>query len=386
MSRAGAAVSTAPDAAAAAAEAAEAAAQALAGAPADLAVLFVSAHHGDGGAVAAATEVRRLLAPACLLGCLAQGVIGGSKEVESGPAVSVWAASLPGARIDPFRVELDEEDGSVELPDLGGASLVLLLADPYTLQATELVELLSDEYPGLPVVGGLAIGGGPGSQALVLDETVEQAGAVGVAISGVAVQAVVSQGCAPLGPESVITRAEGNVVFELAGKPALERLREIVSGLSDRERELASSGLLAGIVIDENRPSYERGDFLMRGILGADEEKGAIAIGQYVRVGQTLRFHARDAQTAHEDLYAAIGEALATASGPPAGALLFTCNGRGRGMFGKPDHDSTTLVDALGSPAVGGFFAGGEIGPVGGRSFLHGFTATMAIFVDADGA
>jgi small ligand-binding sensory domain FIST len=181
----------------------------------------------------------------------------------------------------------------------------------------------------------------------------------------------------------VITRAEGNVVQELAGRPALSRLREIVGGLSPPERMLASKGLLAGLVIDENKPAYERGDFLMRGILGADEESGAIAIGEEVRVGQTLRFHARDAASADEDLRLALEERLGNESRPAAGALLFTCNGRGTNMFAAPDHDSRAVSSALGRPAVAGFFCGGEIGPIGGRSFLHGFTATMAVFLES---
>jgi small ligand-binding sensory domain FIST len=193
---------------------------------------------------------------------------------------------------------------------------------------------------------------------------------------------VVSQGCAPLGTDAVITRAEGNVVLELAGRPALERLREIVGTLSGEERALAARGLLAGLVIDENRPEYGRGDFLMRGILGADEQSGAIAIGEQVRVGQTLRFHARDAATAAADLQLALDETVGAGKPAAAGALLFSCNGRGRAMFDEADHDSRTLAEALGAPALAGFFCGGEIGPVGSRSFLHGFTATMAIFLD----
>ena len=233
------------------------------------------------------------------------------------------------------------------------------------------------------MVGGIATGAGrPAQQALLLDDEIHDEGAVVIALSGVAVEAVVSQGCAPLGREAVITQAEGNVVLELAGRPALERLRETVAGLSDGDRQLAASGLLAGLVIDENKPEYGRGDFLMRGILGADDESGAIAIGETVRVGQTLRFHARDAGSADSDLRLALAESLDVSPGRPAGALLFACNGRGQNMFGGPHHDSRALADALGAPALAGFFCGGEIGPVGGRTFLHGFTATAVIFLD----
>ena len=183
-----------------------------------------------------------------------------------------------------------------------------------------------------------------------------------------------------MGPEMTITAAEANTIGELASKPAMERLGEVIGSLPEDERRLAGEGLLLGVVIDENRPQYERGDFLVRPIVGADRETGAIAIGERVRVGQTVRLHVRDAASADEDLREAL-RVQAEALGPAgaAGALLFTCNGRGSHMFDVPDHDATALEDALGAPA-GGFFCAGEIGPVGGRNFLHGFTATAAVF------
>jgi small ligand-binding sensory domain FIST len=191
----------------------------------------------------------------------------------------------------------------------------------------------------------------------------------------------VSQGCAPIGREAVITRAEGNVVFELAGKPALYWVRSQLASISPEQQRLAARGLLAGLVIDENKAEYGRGDYLIRGLIGVDEESGSIAIGEHLRVGQTLRLHARDAASADEDLRGALSDALA--AGSPAGALLFTCNGRGTHMFPDPDHDARVVAEELGAPALAGFFCGGEIGPVGGRAFLHGFTATLAVFLEA---
>jgi small ligand-binding sensory domain FIST len=383
MTRIAAGLSTEASAAAAAAQAAEQASAELAPADVDLAFLFLTPQHLE-HAGEAATAVRAVLSPRCLIGCVAEGVIGREREVESGPAASVWAASFPGASIDSFHAGAGSDGESVDLdglPDLGEPSLILLLVDPFTSPAGSLIGRLNLEYPGVPLVGGIATGGGqPGAQALVLDDRVYERGTVGVALAGVAVEAVVSQGCAPLGREAVITRAEGNVVYELAGQPALERLRETVAALTQRERALAVRGLLAGLVIDENKPEYGRRDFLMRGILGADEESGAIAVGEEVRVGQTLRFHARDASSAHDDLNLALSETLDELGAQPAGALLFTCNGRGTNMFSEPSHDSRALSAALGSPALAGFFCGGEIGPVGSKSFLHGFTATMAVF------
>jgi small ligand-binding sensory domain FIST len=387
MARIGAGLSTATDTAAAAAEAARAAGRALAGTSVDLALVFLSPHHLDRAEDAAAAVVSEL-EPRHHAGCVAEGVIGGERELEEGAGLAVWAASLPGADIEPFHVGalVGDDEGELVLgglPDLSGAELVLLLADPFALPVQALVEAIEESCPGLPVVGGIAVGAGqPARQALLLDGEVHRTGAVGIALSGVPVELVVSQGCAPLGRDAVITQAEGNVVLELAGKPALQRLREVVAGLTDDERRLAATGLLAGLVIDENRPDYGRGDFLMRGILGADEESGAIAIGEQVRVGQTLRFHARDAGSADADLRVALAESLESAPARPAGALLFSCNGRGRTLFGAPDHDSRAVADALGTSALAGYFCGGEIGPVGGRTFLHGFTATAVIFLD----
>jgi small ligand-binding sensory domain FIST len=231
-------------------------------------------------------------------------------------------------------------------------------------------------------VGGIAVGGGePEAQALIVDGEPHAHGAVGVVVSGTPVVTAVSQGCAPIGRDSVVTRAEGNVIHELAGVPALERLQDEVELLPPSERVLAARGLLVGLVIDENKPDYGRGDYLMRAVLGADEESGAIAIGDQVRVGQTVRFHVRDASSADEDLRETLDRTLRDGNPRPAGALLFTCNGRGTQMFPAPDHDASLVSEALGGRPVAGFFCGGEIGPIGDRAFLHGFTATLAVFL-----
>jgi small ligand-binding sensory domain FIST len=296
----------------------------------------------------------------------------------------VWAASLDGGEVQSFHLEpVGTGDGGMViagLPDLDDADAVFMLADPYTFPVEPLLAQLGDDYPGLPVIGGLASAGGPDGTVLLHDDAVTNSGAVGAVLRGVEVHACVSQGARPIGPEMVITAAEGNVVHELASRPALMRLREAIGELDSEERMLAANGLLLGIVIDENRPEYERGDFLVRGLVDVDEQSGAVTVGDLVRVGQTARLQVRDGASADDDLREVLMGQLRELRSPPAGALVFTCNGRGVGMFGSPDHDATALEEAFGPVPAAGFFCAGEIGPVGPRNFLHGFTATMAVF------
>ena len=381
------------------AEAAGRAALAL-GARPDLACVFAAPANLEraGEGVAA---IHERLQPRALVGCGAQGVVGDRREVETG-GVAVWAASLPGAEVVPFRLEAraarrhepeagrhEPEAGDepapgdalviVGMPDLDGADAVILLADPYSFPVEPLLTELSERRPGTPVLGGIA-SGGPGPVALLEGREPVAGGAVGAVLRGVEVRPCVSQGARPIGPELTITGAQGNVIHELASRPALDRLRQAIADLEPAERALAAEGVLLGIVVDPNKPDYERGDFLIRGLLGADEETGAITVGARVRPGQTIRLQVRDAESAHDDLIHALGRQVATLGSPPAGALLFTCNGRGSHMFGTPDHDAQAVADAFVGAPTAGFFCAGEIGPVGDRNYVHGFTATLAVF------
>ena len=382
--RVGAGLSLSTDAAEAAGEAAREARAALGGAPVDLAFLFLSGDH-FGGSAEAVAAVEEELAPRHLLGCVAEGVVARDRELEDGPGAAVWAASLPDAQIETFHsvaLSTDEGVAVTGFPTLDDADLVTLLVDPYTFPAAGFLTKLNEEEDAVQLVGGLAAGGGePDTQALFVDGEIVYEGAVGAVLRGVPVRTVVSQGCEPVGRDSVITHAEDNVVFELAGEPALERLKGDVATLTpDQERSAAAGGVLAGLVIDENRADYGRGDYLMRGLIGVDEDTGALAIGEAVRIGQTLRFHVRDAASADADLRESLRSTLNGERA--AGALLFTCNGRGTGMFDEPDHDARADAELLGDDAVAGFFCAGEIGPVGGKPFLHGFTATLAVFLE----
>ncbi len=373
--------------------AAEAADRARAGldAPCDLAVVFASGQH-LGMAKWLLSEVHDRLEPRSLIGCGAGGTVAAGRELEDTPSVVVWAASLPGAVLQTMHVtaERDAEgfrllglpESLTEAPEDEGATdeSLVALCDPFSFPAEELLAALERSRPHVPVLGGLASASFAGGAMLMRDGEVHTDGAVAVRLRGAQVLPCVSQGAGPVGPEMTITTAEANVIGQLAGKPAMERLGEVIASLPEEERGMAASGVLIGLVIDENRPEYERGDFLVRPIIGADRESGAIAIGESVRVGQTVRLHVRDAASADEDLREALRvQAQALGSDGAAGALLFTCNGRGSHMFEVPDHDAAALEDSLGVPTAG-FFCAGEIGPVGGRNFLHGFTATMAVF------
>jgi small ligand-binding sensory domain FIST len=382
------ALSVDPDPLAAAAEAAREIVRQLDGAPVSLAVVFVSP-----GLAADPWSLLDVLhselAPEQLVGCTGEAIIGGGREVESSPALSVWCAHLPDVQIETFRLSLettDAGDAIIGWPEFVPAdddvtTPLLVLADPFTLPA-DVMLAQHNARSRQPVVGGLASGGRrAGEHVLLHNRDVHFDGGVGVELPGAHIIPVVSQGCAPIGPDMVITAGGGPVVAELAGTNAFDRITSVVDELTDDERRLLRQPLLAGIVINENQPDYGRGDFLVRGIHGRDPDTGAIYIGEHIRVGQTFRLHVRDAVSADADLRLALIEARALAGARlPASALVFSCNGRGTHMFGAPDHDAVAVADELHVPAAG-MFCNGEIGPVGGTTFLHGFTATMAVFL-----
>jgi small ligand-binding sensory domain FIST len=349
----------------------------------DLLVCFASPHLvGAFDDVTAA--LRDLLEPAVVVGATAAAVIGGGHEAEDVPAVSAWAARLAGT-VTPVGLRVvDTPDGPAlsGWPDVADATAhtLLLLADPFTFPVEGFLARLAEDRPELQVIGGLASAAqGPGGNRLVLDRDVRDDGAVGVLLAGPpVVRAVVSQGCRPVGSAFIVTDASGNVVRELAGKPALERLAEVADALPDEERQLLAQGLHVGLVVDEHRAEFQRGDFLVRNVIGASRENGSITVGTAVGVGRTLQFHVRDAVAADEDLRVLLAD---RSTGPPAGsALLFTCTGRGRRLFGVDSHDAVLVDELLGPLPVAGAFCAGELGPVGGHNYVHGFTASLALF------
>ncbi len=351
----------------------------LGGEGCDLAVCFASAQH-VGAFEDMAPALQTVLQPRVLIGGTAVAVVGGSHEIEETPALSVFAARMDGTELTPVTLRIQETPDGPALT--GWPSLdrppgsLLLFADPFTFPVDAFLQRVNRDLPGLQIIGGLAsAAGSPGGNRLVLDDRVVEEGAVGVFVDGgIEVRTLVSQGCRPIGRPYVVTAATQNLVEELAGKPAVERLQELAAAATPEERELLRGGLHVGLVVDEHKAEFGRGDFLVRNLLGADESSGALAVGESVSVGQTVQFHVRDAGAADEDLK----ELLSTADADAA--LLFTCNGRGRHLFAVPDHDAGLVEKLLGPIPLAGAFCAGEIGPVGGRNFLHGFTASLALF------
>jgi small ligand-binding sensory domain FIST len=327
-----------------------------------------------------AAAVRTTLHPGTLLGCTAESVVGGAREVEQRPAVALWAGHT--GPVAPFHVRATPTpDGNavVGWPEVDAAAALLLLADPFTFPTAEVLQHLDEERSGTPVIGGMASASpAPGGNRLVVDDKVVSDGAVGAYIhTGVDVATVVSQGCRPVGDPFVITSAEGNIVYELGGKPALERLQDIARALDEADRQLLSQGVHFGRVIDESKPEFGPGDFLIRNVIGGDPSNGAIAVGDLVEVGSTAQFQVRDAASADLDLRHLFDGRSAD------GALVFTCNGRGTRLFGRPDHDAEVVAEAVPGAAVAGMFCAGEVGPVGRKNFLHGFTASVVLFRDS---
>jgi small ligand-binding sensory domain FIST len=328
--------------------------------------------------------VRRAARPEGVIGCVAETVVGGDREVEEGPAVAVWLACLP-EPAETFRMEFvrTSEGGVYTGYRFQGpvSGPYLLIGDPFSFPTDHLLRHLNEQIPGTVVMGGMASGGmGPGETRLFLDDRVVGDGAVGARLPGIRIRTLVSQGCGPVGNVYTVTRAQGNVIYELGGRPPLHRLLELAEGLSPENSTLLGRGLFVGRAIDEYKLEPGRGDFLIRQVVGVDQRSGALAVGDRIEVGESIQFHVRDAATADEDLRALLDlEAIE----PADGALLFTCNGRGSRLFPVFDHDASLVSEKLGGLPLAGFNCAGEIGPVGGMNFLHGFTASVALFVNA---
>jgi small ligand-binding sensory domain FIST len=364
----------------------------LQGAP-DLALVFYSQHHAAAADKLAGTLAEKLQ-PRCLLGCPGEAIVGNEREIEGGPALSLWLARWS-RRVDlvPFHLAVEETADGYSLlgwpDDLASAdpeqAVIVLLADPFSFPVDAFLNQINQEYPGLRVVGGMASGARqPGQITMLQGQESVHEGAVAVLLQGpMRVRSVVSQGCRPIGQHMVVTRAQENIIVELGGQPPLARLQQVWQELPTRDRELVQrGGLHIGRVINEYQGEFQRGDFLVRNVMEVDRQTGAMAVTDRVRVGQTVQFHVRDAATADEDLHELLQIDLSAHAQRPAAALLFSCNGRGTRLFDEPHHDAGVVRAEAGPIPVAGFFAQGELGPVGGQNFIHGFTASVVLFED----
>lgn len=367
----------------------------LAGAP-DLLLVFISYTLAD-SFEAIVTMLRGAMQPRHLLAVAAESILGADQEVERLPAVSALAITCPTATLHAFHLSEDEwsdllTDDEVLTdrmsPQDEDLRAFVLFADPFTTPVVQLLEACSRRFPAAPVIGGMASGmQNTGDTRLALNGEIHSSGAVGVSFAGdIEVDCVVSQGCRPIGETFVITRCRKNMIEQLDGKPALAAIEEMITRLPLNDRQLlATGGLQIGRVIDQGKGSYGRGDFLIRSLIGVRRETGAILIGDMIKAGHTLQFHVRDAKTADEEMRLLLeGESLLAPTGAqPAGALLITCNGRGTRLFDMPHHDISLTRQVLGSIPIAGFFAAGELGPVGEKNFIHGHTAALAVFREA---
>ena len=353
---------------------------------ADLALLFCTAHFED-ELDEIIDRICTFLPGAVLLGCTAGGTIGCDKEVERIPSMSLLVASLPGVEIRPFQTRQADLESINTLSGwerIVGVSpesrpAFIALCDPFRFSVHDFVDRLNDSFPNAPLVGGVASAGSmPGENRLFINGDIQREGAVGVALTGhFEMDTVVSQGCRPIAKPFIITKGKQNIIQELGAKPALHQLHEVYMGLSKEDGDLVKKSLLIGRVIDEFSDQFRRGDFLIHNIIGVDRQSGAITFAGHARVGATVQFHVRDAATADEDLREML---MSYRDSDVRGVLLFGCNGRGTQMWPDPGHDVGVLRELLGNVPVAGFFCGGELGPIGGKNFVHGFTASIALF------
>jgi small ligand-binding sensory domain FIST len=353
----------------------------------DLAVLFLSPALA-GAADDIAATVQATLQPGCLVGAAASTVVGGEHEAEHGPAIALWAGRT--GPVLPVRITAEPADGGVRVLGVpqaageGGPRTMILLADPFSLPLDALLATMADDLPDLTVTGGLASAAqGPGGNRLILDGAVHRDGAVGVLLPpGTDVVPVVSQGCRPVGEPMIVTEVEGSLLLGLAGQPALDQLLASAASLGDGDRSIFEVGPQIGVVVDERLATFRTGDFLIRNVTGVDPDRRAVAVDAQVEVGTTVQFHVRDADSADDELRDLMAAVRPPRGDGDRGALLFTGNGRGSAFFGQPDHDAE-VVSAVVGPALAGMACAGEIGPIGGRNRLHGYTASVVI-LDAD--
>jgi len=328
-----------------------------------------------------------------LAGCSSTSLICNGKEIEENAGISLGLYSLPAADIKAVHFCQSQVEECTGAPywhienglEADSTNGWLTFVDPFHLDSERWLQQWNEAYPGLPIVGGLASGDVSQQQTQVyLNREVHEEGGVAVSVGGeVELGSVISQGCTPIGNTWTLTGVERNVIQQIGNRPAYEVLAETFQGLSSEEQIKSRGNLFVGLVINEYLEEFHRGDFLVRNLLGADPNSGQVAVGAFPRTGQTVQFQRRDAAAATEDMHALLTRAKESFKGRTLyGGCLCNCNGRGKNLFGMPNHDAGIVQQELGPMGVTGFFCNGEIGPVGNRNFLHGYTASLALFVE----
>jgi small ligand-binding sensory domain FIST len=325
-----------------------------------------------------------------LVGSVGAGLIGRRQEVEGSAGMSLLLVSIPETKLTPVLIsneQIEESTGPAywQMETGLGPDEVdswIILANPFSPNLEGWLAQWNVAFPDAPSIGGLSSGSPEsGESSLLFDGQAVDAAVLALALKGGKLRTIVSQGCKPVGEPFTITQAEENLVYALGSRPAYQVLSETFNNLSDDEKERARGNLFAGLAASEYVADLKRGDFLVRNLLGADPQTGAVAIGARARTGQTLQYQLRDKITAHADLLE-----LAKINGlkgcKPFASLVFSCNGRGQRFFGIPNHDASTLAEIFGPVPSAGFFCNGEIGPIGNASYLHGYTASVALFCE----
>lgn len=370
---------------------------------ADLAIVFATSDaYSRGHELLHA--IRRVTGARAVVGCSGAGVLTERLEFETGAALTKGPQDAPPSAVAvlvirgeelaaaPFLLEDQEGRGAEAAPEVAekiGATVaeggcLLILPDPVGLQPLALLDGLHEALGFLPILGAVAAGT-PFFE--IFNTDVARGGLAGVALSGVEPVIGVAQGCQPIGRPYIITRAEGNIVYEIGSRPALAVLKEAILSLDDPETRIRRAGIFVGLAMDPAKFPLERGDFLVRNLAGVDQEGGAIAVAEPVKVGQTLQFQIRDAQSAREDLEATLqGIEKRLAGRRPAFGCYFNCAARGQGLFGIPDHDTTLITKHLGEFPLAGFFGNGEFAPIGRKNFFHNYTGALVVFPHRGGA
>ena len=357
----------------------------------DLAVVFVSPHY-ESEYDKVVQLIAKGLGPVKIFGCTGGGIIGNGVEVEQRPGISITGANLPDVEIHDFHLAGDSlpdlDAGPSSWEELLGVTnsqepQFVVLADPFSFPVQDLLMGMDFAFAQSAKIGGLASGASQqGGNALFLGDQTHNSGAIGLALHGnITVDTVVAQGCRPIGQPMHITESRRNLLLGLDGQPPLTVLKELFQTMNDRDQALMQNSLFLGVVMDELLESPKQGDFLIRNVVGMDARTGTLAIGETLKEGQMVQFHLRDADTSAEDLTAVLERfAMDNRENQAQGALLFSCLGRGQHLYGRPNHDSDIFHEKLGAVPLGGFFCNGEIGPVSGTTFLHGYTSSFGIF------